>query len=67
MAGDFAALQPTDPKFSAMKDLIPFTTVLKVQGANSILRMSFAMSKYRHFNSAYLVKVRFSLDLAVLC
>ena len=65
MAGNFAALQPTDPKFSARKDLNPFTTVLKVQGASSILRVSFALSKYPHFNSAYLVKVRFSLDLAV--
>ena len=27
--------------------------------------MGFALSKYPHFNSAYLVKVRFSLDLAV--
>ena len=48
-----------------MKDLNPFKTVLKVQGASSILRMGFALSKYPHFNSAYLVKVRFSLDLAV--
>ena len=48
-----------------MKDLNPFKTVLKVQGASSILRMSFALSKYPHFNSTYVVKVRFSLDLAV--
>ena len=48
-----------------MKDLNPFKIVFKVQGANSILRMGFFLSKYPHFNSAYLVKVRFSLDLAV--
>ena len=61
MARNFAALQPTDLKFSASKDLNPFTTVLKVQGANSILRVSFALSKYPHFNSAYLVRVPFLL------
>ena len=49
-----------------MKDLNPFKTFEKVQGASSILRMGFVLSKYPHFNSAYLVKVRFSLDLAVL-
>ena len=27
--------------------------------------MDFTLSKYPHFNSTYLVKVRFSLDLAV--
>ena len=48
-----------------MKDLDPFKTVKKIQGASRILRMGFALSKYPHFNSAYLVKVRFSLDLAV--
>ena len=48
-----------------MKDLNPFKIVLKVHGASSILRMGFALSKYPHFNGAYLVKVRFSLDLAV--
>ena len=48
-----------------MKDLETFKTVLKVQGASSILRVDFSLSNYPHFNSAYLVKVRFSLDLAV--
>ena len=65
MGGNFAALSQRDPKFSAMKDLNPFKTVLKVQGASSILRVSFALSKYPPINSTYLVKVRFSLDLAV--
>ena len=40
-ASNFAALQPTDPKFSARKDLNPFTIVLNVQGASSILRVIF--------------------------
>ena len=29
-ASNFAALSPTDPKFSAIKDLFPFKTVSKV-------------------------------------
>ena len=65
MAGNFAALLPIDPKFLELKDLNPFETVLKVQEARSILRVDFTLSKYPHFNSTYLVKVRFSLDLAV--
>ena len=48
-----------------MKDLNPFKAGLKVQGASSILRVGFTLSNYPHFNSVYLVKVRFSLDLAV--
>ena len=48
-----------------MKDLNPFKTVLKVQGASSILRMGFALSKYPHFNSAYLIRVPFSSGIAV--
>ena len=31
MASNFAALSPTDPKFSALKYLNPFSTVSKVQ------------------------------------
>ena len=65
MAGNFAALLPIDPKFLASKDLNPYKTVLKVQEARSILRVDFTLSKYPHFNSTYLVKVRFPLDLAV--
>ena len=30
MAGNFAALQPKDPKFSSLKDLDPFKIVSKV-------------------------------------
>ena len=65
MTGNFAALKSIDPKFSAMKDLNPFKIVLKVQGASSILSVDYTLSKYPHFNSAYLIRVRFSLDLAV--
>ena len=39
--------------------------MLKFQEASSILRVGFALSKYPNFNSTYLVKVRFLLDLAV--
>ena len=39
--------------------------MLKVQEAKSILRVDFTLSKYPYFDSTYLVKVRFSLDLAV--
>ena len=45
MASNFAALSPTDPKFSALKDLNPFSTVSKVQEAGSILKVGFALSK----------------------
>ena len=65
MAGNFAALWPTDPKFSALKDLNPFKTVSKVQEASSILRVVFALSKWPHLHRAYLVTVRFHLILAV--
>ena len=39
---NFAALWPTDPKFSVFEDLNPFKIVYKVQEASSILRFSFA-------------------------
>ena len=42
MACNFAALWPTDPKFSALKDLNPFKTVYKIQEASSILKVGFA-------------------------
>ena len=45
MASNFAALLPTDLKFSALKDLILFKTVSKVQEASSILRVGFTLSK----------------------
>ena len=48
MASSFAALWPTDPKFSASKDLILFSTVSKAQEASRILKMGFALSKWPH-------------------
>ena len=52
-ASNFAALWPIDPKFSAFKDLIFFSTVIKIQEASSILKVSFAFSKWPHFHRAY--------------
>ena len=45
MASNFAALSPTDPKFSVLKDLNPFSTVHTVQEAGSILKVGFALLK----------------------
>ena len=58
MAGNFAALWPTDPKFSALKDLKPFKTVPRVQEAGCILRVGFTCSKWPHLHRAYVVTVR---------
>ena len=55
MAGNFAALWPTDPKSLALKDLNPFKTVSKVQKTSSILRVGFALSKWPHLHRAYVV------------
>ena len=48
MAGKFAALWPTDPKFSAFKDLNLFKKHTKNQEASCILRVFFALSKWPH-------------------
>ena len=61
MASNFAALWLTDPKFSALKDLNLFQTVSKVQETSSVLRVSFAWSKWPHFKSAYLLRGPFVL------
>ena len=37
--------RPTDPKFSALKDLNPYSAVSKVQEAGSILKVGFAQPK----------------------
>ena len=50
MAGYFATLQSTDPKFSEFKDLTLFETVSKFQEASSILRVGFAHSKLPHLH-----------------
>ena len=64
MAGNFAALWPTD-SFSALKISNPFKIVPKVQDASNILRVGFALSKWPHFNSTYLVRVPFLTGIAV--
>ena len=45
MASNFAALSPTDSKFSALKDLNSSLTVSKVEEASRILRLGFTLSK----------------------
>ena len=57
MARHFAALWPTDPKFSALKDLNPFKKLWKLQDASSSLRTVFALSKWPHFHRAYLLAI----------
>ena len=56
-AGNFEALWSLDFKFSAFKDLFPFSIVSKVQDASSILKVVFALSNRPHLHRAYLVTV----------
>ena len=65
MASNFAALWPTDSKFSALKDLNLFEIVSIVQEASRILRVVFALSKWPHLHKAYAVTVPFILILAL--
>ena len=65
-ASNFAALRLTDPKFSAFEILNPFKTVKKVQGASRILKVAFALSKWPHFTSIYLVRLPFLTGIAVI-
>ena len=53
VAGNFAALWLTDPKFSAFKVLNLFKKYTKNQEASSIFRVVFALSKWPHFHRAY--------------
>ena len=53
MAGNFAALWPTDFKFSALKDLNLLKRYTKNWEASSILKVFFFQSKWPHFHSAY--------------
>ena len=46
MAGNFAALWHTEPKFLSIKDLYLLKKYIKNQEASSILKVDFAMSKY---------------------
>ena len=64
-ASNFAALWPTDLKFLAFKDLNPFSKCVKFQEATSILRLGFALSKWPHFDSGYLLGGPFGLHLIV--
>ena len=49
-ASNFAVLWPTDPKFSAFKDLNLLKKHTKNQEASSILRVVFALSKSPHLH-----------------
>ena len=51
MASSFAALQSTEPKFLASKDLIFLKTVSKFQKDSSILKVEVTLSKWPHFIS----------------
>ena len=66
IASHFAALWPKDPKFSAFKNLNPFKILSKVQEANIILRVTFALLKWPHLHRAYLVIGRYSCSETVL-
>ena len=57
MASNFEALWPTNPKFSALKDLSLFSNESKAQEASSFLKVGFALSKWLHLHRAYLVTV----------
>ena len=64
-ASNFAAPWSTDLKFLAFKDLNPFSRCAKFQEATSILRLSFALSKWLHFDSVHLLGGPFVLLLIV--
>ena len=54
-ASNFEALWPIDFKFSAFKDLFPFSIVSKVQEAGSILKVVFALSKWPQLHRAIVI------------
>ena len=60
-ASNFAALQSTDPIFTDIKDLNCLKKHSKNQEASSIFRINFAISKWPHFHSVYLLRGRFVL------
>ena len=53
MAGNFAALWTTDPKFLSLKDLNLLKKYNKNQEASSILRVVFALSKWPHLHREF--------------
>ena len=55
MARNFAALWPTDSKFSATKDLNLLKKHIKNQVASSILKVVFSFSKWPHLHRAYVI------------
>ena len=65
MAGNFAALWPTDSKFSSIKDINLLKKDTKNQEASSILKVVFAFSKWPHLHRAYLVTVCYRSFIAV--
>ena len=65
-ASNFAALWPTEPIFTAFKVLILFSTVSKDQKASSNLKVGFALSKWPHFHSAYVIGVYIFFATAVI-
>ena len=58
MAGNFAALWPTDFKFLATKDLNLLKKHIKNQMASSIYKVVFAFSKWPHLHRASLLASR---------
>ena len=64
-ASNFAALSPTDPKFSALKDLNLLKRYVKYQETSYNFRLGFSLSNRPHFNSTYLLRVPFSSAIAV--
>ena len=63
--GNFEAIWSKDLKFLAIRDLNRLKKYVKYQEASSILRMSFALSKWPHLHKAYVVTVPFIQILAV--
>ena len=57
MAGNFAALWPTDFKFSATKDLNLLKKHTKNHEDSNNFRIDFALSKWPHLHRAYLLTV----------
>ena len=65
-ASNFKALWPTDPIFTAFKDLNLSKKCTKNQEAGSILRVIFALSKWPHLHRVYLIRVQHSLGITVV-
>ena len=66
MTRNFATLLPTDPIFTALKDLNLFKKYIKNQDGSYNFRLGFALSNRSHLHRAYLVIVRFRVILTVV-